>query len=655
MADKDEGWKPVGQGPVAGPGLSQGEWIPAGGQDTLILPPGASEQQQASGTTLDALRSGANTASFGNYDRAAAVARTLGDEDYATALADENRKSAEARKRSPIASTVADVGVGLGSGLGLARMGATAVPYLTSRFGGLAGVGGGIVEAGMFGAAEGAGHSYGTPQQKLEAAGSGAWHAAPFGVLGSIGGLAGEGAYRGLASQRVPGGAYIPPRLAEAGRTDATGLNEILTGTRGERVMLPDVGPNLRGTAKGAVLNPVGPGQVRLLNTLEQRTQSSDPYIDATINRLYGPAEVPSHIIRDQIQPRIDALSPHYDRILNGPQARAVDTRPIANWLEDTAINSRGERQAAAMRVRNMLDIHGNAGNLDPNPATLHAVRSAIKNELRNERGTLTSAERSLLEEADRRMTTELQAKVPGIQQIDSVRAELGAQERALRPDSPGSRMFVTERESVVRPEEFRDIMNEAAVPKGTMQFTDEPLRLRQAARAELDRIVGTNRHDLAALERVLATPRDYNQQKLAIMFGQDRADQIANVLRNERVGRETDTVVRLGSETAAREAAMKAMDAQSGRLPLETTLTGLAARGVNWAKDQIFRAQAAAQRDRIANYMAANNPAEVRAAAQQLLTVQPARDARSRVVRTMMQGGGRGASAGFIPKEDYP
>jgi hypothetical protein len=223
---------------------------------------------------------------------------------------------------------------------------------------------------------------------------------------------------------------------------------------------------------------------------------------------------------------------------------------------------------------------------------------------------------------------------------------------RGRPTDSPGSRIFDTARETVIRPAELQDIMREAAVPKGTMAATEEPLRLRQAARAELDRIVGTNKNDLNALERVLANPQDYNSQKLATMFGQGRADQLMNVLRNERIGRDSDTAIRLGSQTAQRGAAMKAQDAQAGRLPLETTVTGLVARGIGAAKDQLFQAQAAAQRDRIAQYMASMNPAEVRAAAQQLLTVQPQRDARAALVRTMMQGGGRGASAGFVPKD---
>lgn len=637
----------------ASPGLSQGELIPGKGDpNTVILPPGWLDTKATGETTIDALRSGVNTGTFGSYDRATGGINALrgAAPDYSSGVDEQVKLTEAARKRSPVATTIADFGtVGMG-GLGLARAGVTAVPYLASRFGRLGALGGNVSEGGVLGAAEGAGNTYtGNPADYFGNAGKGAVVGGVMGgVLGTVAGPAGEGAYRGLASQRVPGGAIIPPRLAEAGRTDTAGLQEIISGARGPRAMLPDAGPNLLGTAQGSVLNPVGPGQVGLLNTLRQRNETSAPYIDQTLNRVLGPAPVPSQVMRDVVQPNIDRLSPHYETAYNN--AGAVDTQPLANWLDAQVINTRGQAQGAARQVRGMLDLTGVPGTLDPHPRTLGAARTAVR-AMRDD-PSLDANTRRVMGQTYDQMTNELQARVPGIRQLDSARAEFGAQERALATDSPGSRIFDTSREHVIRPAELQDIMREAAVPKGTMRATEEPLRLQQAARAELDRIVGTKKNDLLALENVLANPQDYNSQKLATMFGQDRADQIANVLRNERIGRDTDTAVRLGSQTAQRGAAMKAQDTQAGKLPLETTVTGLVARGIGAAKDALFHKQAATQRDRIAQYMASMNPTEVRAAAQQLLAVQPQRDARAALVRTMMQGGGRGAAAGFVPKD---
>jgi hypothetical protein len=635
--------------PAAQPGLSQGELIPGKGDpNTLVQPPGWLDAAAAAQTTRDAMRSGANTGTFGMFNRGVGAydAAIGAAPDYTTGVNEAAKRLEEAKKRSPIATTVGDVIAGGASGMGLARAGITAVPYLTSRLGGIGTLLGNVGEGATYGAASAAGETYtGKPEDYLWNAGKGALVGGPLGgVLSGVAGPVGEGVYRGVGSTTG-----IPARLAEAGRTDAAGLQEIIAGARGPRAMLPDAGPAMTGTAQGAVLDPNREGAAALINALRARNESSAPYIDQTINNVLRRAPVPSHVVRDEVRPAIDALSPHYDAAYNN--ARAVDTRPLANWLDAQIINTRGPAQDAARQARSMLDLTGVPGTLDPHPRTLGAARSAVRAMRDNQ--NLDDNTRRVMGQTYDQMTSELQTRVPGIRQLDAQRAELGAQEDALGTRSPGSRAFDTARETVIRPAELQDIMHEAAVPKGSaVGPSAEPFRLQQATRAELDRIVGTNRNDLLALERVLANPQDYNSQKLATMFGQDRADQITSLLRNERIGRDTDTMVRGGSQTATRQAAQRAQDAASGRTGYDTTVTGLLTKAAAWGKDQLFQAQANAQRDRIAGFMAANNPAEVQAAARQLLAIQPQRDTRAALVRTMMQGGGRGASSGFIPKD---
>jgi hypothetical protein len=632
-------------------GLDTGEYIvniPPSGADQIIAPP---MQRAIEEEIVPAARGAGSALTLGQLPRAIGAANyVLGNDPSYSAGVDRYVKSdQEAARRSPLAYGLGAASTGVLGGIGLARAGVTSVPYLASRFGRMGSVLGNVGEAGVLGGVQGAGSTYTSkPEDYFANAGWGAATAAPFGLVGAASGATGESVYRGMASTRG-----IPARLAEAGATDAAGLQEIISGARGPRAMLPDAGPAMLGTAQGAVLDPLRQGPADLLRNLRARNETSAPYIDQSLNRIYGTAPVPSHVQRDIVDPQIAALSPRYRAAYS--QGHAVDTQPIANWLETEIINSTGEARSQLQRIRNDLNLHGVPDTLDQHPRKLGAVRSDINGLLRTEDlkpGTLQPNTVRLLEEADRRMTAELQAKVPGLRDLDAMRAELGQQERALGTRSAGSRMFDTGRETVIRPAELQDIMQTAAVPKGSMTYTEEPLRLRQAARAELDRIVGTKKNDLLALENVLANPQDYNSQKLAIMFGQDRADQIAGVLRNERIGRESYQKIGEGSQTATREASMKAQDAQAGKLPLSLTPTGAITRAASWAKDQLFQAQAAAQRDRIAGFMASMNPAEVQAAARQLLAVQPDRNARSALVRTMMQGGGRGASAGFVPKE---
>src|SRR5262249_17737181 len=153
-------------------------------------------------------------------------------------------------------------------------------------------------------------------------------------------------------------------------------------------------------------------------------------------------------------------------------------------------------------------------GNLDPSPAKLQSLRESLRGEI--ESTTDPHVKRVLSNVVDQ-MTTELQAKVPGIAVIDSKYAELGSQKRALDPSSSGSRAFVPDRASVQRPEELANTLTAAGQPKGSaVAPSGEALRLTQAARAELDRIVGTNRNDIAALDRIIGQPEDWNAKKLA-------------------------------------------------------------------------------------------------------------------------------------------
>jgi DNA topoisomerase VI subunit B len=246
-----------------------------------------------------------------------------------------------------------------------------------------------------------------------------------------------------------------------------------------------------------------------------------------------------------------------------------------------------------------MLDIPTNPGNLDPHPRALQAAREAVRGMMQAEENPSV---RGQLEHVYRRMTQELQAKVPGIRQIDSQYAELGAQERAAQTGSQGSRIFQTDRENVVRPTEAQRIMTETAQPKGSnVGPSAEPFRFREATRNELDRIVGTNRHDLAALERILGQPQDWNSQKLATVFGADRAAALRAVLERERTFANTFQDVVIGVQAAG----------------------------------QALRSGASASnRDRIAALMATQDPVELQRLVQQILATNPGRDTTQRATR---------------------
>jgi len=618
MADDD--WKPTGE-------VVTGIAAPTASEWSITSPAGANTPDKSfTGSDVGNLAAmAANSATFGMANRASALgAAARGKESYSEALARLHAKDEEMRAKHPWTSTGSELAGGAANAASLIRAGilraapAGATLARQAFTGGAQGLG--------LGALQGAGTTYsGIPADYFHNAGMGGILGAGVGAVAPAIGAVGGQAYRAAADRGMFGG--IPKALADAGQADAAGLRNLpnIPGA-----MLPDAGPSMTGVAQGARSGAAtGPGKTALTENLTNRNTAQGQRITGDIDRTFGPAGVPEDIAGG-VRERMGGLGPQYEAALNN--ARAIDNTGLARELETRIINSRGPDQAALRQVRAMLDIPTNPGNLDPHPRALQAAREAVRGMMQAEENPSV---RGQLEHVYRRMTQELQAKVPGIRQIDSQYAELGAQERAAQTGSQGSRIFQTDRENVVRPTEAQRIMTETAQPKGSnVGPSAEPFRFREATRNELDRIVGTNRHDLAALERILGQPQDWNSEKLATVFGADRAAALRAVLERERTFANTFQDVVKGPQTADRLLAAKALDAGEGKIPLDTTLTGALSRGVQAAGQALRSGASASNRDRIAALMATQDPVELQRLVQQILATNPGRDTTQRATR---------------------
>lgn len=598
-----------------------------------------------------ALRLAGNSFTYGLGDRARAIGQTLwgttpaGGPGYSEALKEQNAITQKIRDENPQRAIAADIGGAVAGGFGLARAGVTtAGRFATAPWYARAGAAG--AEGAALGAAQGAGNTYtGNPMDYAENAGKGAMVGGLLGLPGpAVGQLAGSAA-RGV--QNMWGDRRgIPAALAAAAHTDAAGVATLQN--RGARAMLPDAGPAMQGVAQGAALPGPGPstGRSALIENLTERNRTVPQTITGEVNRTFGRAPTPEYV-EQGVRGTMQEMQPAYDAVLN--QARAIDNRSLANWVDTQVINTRGPAQAAMREVRGMLDIPTNPGVLDPHPRAMQAARTAVRGMRDNP--AIDPAVRAQLDIVYERMTRELQRKVPGIRELDSQYAELGTQERGVGTASPGSRIFGTSRENVMRPEILRDTMYEAAEPKGVnIGPSAEPLRLRQAARAEMERIVGTKKNDLLALENTLGTPQDWNAQKLATMFGQERADRLMSVLQNERAFRNTHEKVVENSQTAARLASKEALDATSGKIPKGLTAADLVLQPLQWAKDKLTQGSAASTRDRIAQIMATNNPQQLQALIPQLLAAEPNKSRRAEIVNALAQSGWTSGGSGLVP-----
>jgi hypothetical protein len=451
-------------------------------------------------------------------------------------------------------------------GAKLAGNAAAVIPLGTTAVGArVLGATGGLVGrtlmGGGSGAALGAIQGFNEGEGSLEDRGENAlWGAAVGGAGGAIaapvGALAGTVVRWGgdVLSDRV---AAIPGINRAAGRmfaedVAATGLPQIQARLNelGPDAMLLEASPTLQGRAMGFATQPNTREMV--VAPLEARNAGTNARLAAEINQNFGAAPVPSQI-EAGLQASRDALSPAYTRVLQG--ASAVDTSGLAQSLEVAAVNTRGPAQRAAQQVRQMLDVTGAPGMLDPNPATLLNTRHAIDGMLTSE--TDTNVIR-VLGDARRAVDAELAAKVPGIKDVDAQFQELARQSGALQRGS----QLLDSGKTAIRPQELAQELTEAAQPQGTLIGPSAgPLRIREGARADLDRVLGTNANDLAAVQRYVKGEGDWNREKLAQIFGADEAARVLGAVDREAAFRDAWYNVVKGPQTAQRNAAARGVE----------------------------------------------------------------------------------------------
>lgn len=571
--------------------------------------PGLGEELRRVGGVLDkGARLAASGATFGLADKFA------GAMDYLTGRAksyDEGVKAQRAetqaiRDASPGPAAVAEALGGLGTGAGLATSGLTLAGRMGPRL--LPRVFGYGAEGAGYGAAHGAGSTYSDKAADyLEGAKSGATAGGLIGGGLPVAGAAAGPAYRAAAAflgPRVEGASRgASAMLRGAAQADEAGLQGLPQ--MGPDAMLIDAGPAMLGLGQGAGTG-TGAGRTRLVNNLRGRDVNTGARLAQSLDENLGPAPIPSKI-EAGLKAERKALSPEYEAAFD--QAKAVDTQSVINKIDEMIPNVRGEARSRLISVRDDLhitDAAGNTGVPDPHPRTLFAVRNSIDGALKGE--TNTNVQR-VLGDVRRLVDEELAAKVPGIKAVDAKYAELKKQSSAL---VRGGEIFDTGRASVVRPAELVDEFG--AMSPGQQS------QLRSGARAEVDRIVGTNVNDLNALERKLGTPQDWNAQKMATVFGDEPTARVAEALMNNRRFRQSYQDIVQNSQTAQRQEAAKAMrGSEGGNVPHDTTLTGVGLKALNAVAKAISGASSARTKDEIGNILAAQGP-DVQRVARALL-----------------------------------
>lgn len=585
------------------------------------------DQMRKVGGALDSTaRMIANGATFGLADKFAGGMNYLTGNapSYTEGVKSEREKTQAIRDYAPKAAMLGEAIGGVGTGTGLMKSGLTLAgrvgPGLLPR---VLGYG---AEGAAYGAAQGAGNTFSeNASDYLKNAGVGAATGAAIGgALPVAGSLAGT-AYRA-------GAAFLGPRVEGVGRgasallrgsamADEQGLRNL--GQLGPDAMLPDAGPSMLGLAQGAGTG-TGPGRSELIGNLANRDRETAQRLAQSLDTNLGPAPIPSRVEANLNGSRA-LVGQAYEPVL--ANARPADMRPLARQLDAVAEVERGPAQRAARQVREMLGD----GVHQTDPAALLNTRQAIDGMMATEVDPNTIR---VLEQTRVAVDDALAQAVPGIKEVDAQVAELSRQSDALKR---GSQILDTGKEAI-RPVELADELVNGAQPQGLQVGPSAaPVRLRQGARAEIDRRVGTNINDLTQLEKTFATPQDWNYQKLGQVFGEGPRDKVAADIIANRTFRDTYQKVAQNSQSAQRLEAAKAMEgAAGGNVPTDITATSLGLKAVNAIAKILSGQSNATTRDEIGRVLASRGP-DAQRIAQLLLNSAQATNANARSVSALL------------------
>lgn len=389
----------------------------------------------------------------------------------------------------------------------------------------------------------------------------------------------------------TPDGRAVPKGVTRAIKSDGITPAEIpgKLDALGPEAVLGDLGTNLQNQTAAVATMP-GKGQKTVVDTMTERKAGGPERIRGALDENLGPAPIPAEV-NAGLKEAKQALHPEYDTVLS--KAAPVDTSALAGELDKAIPSLRGDAQTALMKVRKMLDKTGGAAATEPaliidaekDPAkkldllrrhlagepltasaplddtarTLFETRKAIDGMVNS---TTDSNVQRVLGDARKQIDGMLATAAPGVKELD---AKYGTLAKAGENFEKGQTVLGNGRETP-RPAELQADVKAANQPIGGEHGpTTQALALTQGARAEIDRIVGTNLNDRAALNSLLKGKGDWNYDRLSTLFGKDRTDAIYKVLENERTMAQTENLALSGSKTAAVTAAQKEVQASKG------------------------------------------------------------------------------------------
>ncbi|GHA15103.1 hypothetical protein GCM10007989_07320 [Devosia pacifica] len=390
-------------------------------------------------------------------------------------------------------------------------------------------------------------------EQSLDRAASLAGGMAPGAPVGR------PGVFSTSTGQRVP--THVQRALERGGiRAEEVGPR---VSQMGPGAIAADISPSMQSLAMGAAERP-GMGQAEIAQLLMGRAAGARGRIQSQVDDVLGPS-----VSRGEWSADLDALraatSPLYRESFS--RAGPVNVMGIAARIDEMIPNYTGRAQRRLQQIQR--DLY-EGDSLTTNPARLFSLRNELDDMLDDPN---IGRVREVIGDVRGMVDSELAQRVPDIKRADAQWQEIARQSEAF---DQGRKMFGGGAEAI-DPRDYERMQVTASQPSGVAPGPSAaPMAMRQGARNEIDRLIGTGSRNRTSLAAAIRGEGGWNRDKLAQTFGDDRADEVIRLFDNEATMALTEERVTGGAVTGLRRAAGEDLRPRQQEAPIFQGPTGI-------------------------------------------------------------------------------
>jgi len=597
---------------------------PKTGQVKLQFAPGDYEKgHPQQGSSLGSFTAGvvngvpiAGPTLLNGVQSAAAATRALANNTpYSTEKANVQAMTAGDVAAHPNLNTAGNI-----TGTGLSYMAGGAIPGVGRALGMgggslLANSATGAVSNGLIGAADATARGNDATTGGLYGAAGGAVGPA----IGKVIGAVGSGIVNKLSD-------FIQPSIPGMSRNASNLLAKIIGADGGADVQasldklgpdatLADAGPGAQVLAGGLASKPETRAVVN--NPLLARMQGKDARLGSDLDTSLGPAESPQSVTDNILALRKKTDAANY-AVVHAQQA-PVDVSSVVAAIDNKLPTAVGDQRTALNAIRKELVKTPATAAADgttipetyqDNSELLHNLRQEIdktinygdpglgvpQGAVQRANGSLVGV-RNALDEA-------LKTQVPGMAEADAASAALAKRAEAVQSGT----QVLDSGKTATSPDDFAKLRD--AMQPG------EQIAQNKGIRGEIDRLVGTKKNDLVALQGALQGEGGWNTAKLATAFGPENANALVDAVNREARFAGTYGEVLKGSQTGGRRAANELLNETDPERPNlnSANVTGLALQAakshvVNPILDILLKQDSGARNVELAKALVAQGP----------------------------------------------